>query len=287
MTRMEVPQRERAIARSLIAMKKAGLSAALAVATACGAAHAATVSGSMEFSPSGGVLDLSWRSDLANLQFTSAQVTFSALMTPHLYNMGYVERDYTLDHQERFLTSYFTDIDGTFYWSAYDRITYKRILERNYSETDQAFLQASIGSLSGRDDMKGTLTTTTRALEEITERQTSWAYMDTSTPKSIGYVNVVASYLDFFTAENITTTSKRALSVTLDLDTALLADLSANRSLRYSLNGWLIYDTSIRLDYTANTISAVPEPESTTLALSGVAMVAGVGAWRRRTARRA
>ena len=81
--------------------------------------------------------------------------------------------------------------------------------------------------------------------------------------------------------------SKRALSVTLDLDSAMLAELSANRSLRYSLDGYLIYDTSIRLDYTASTISAVPEPESTTLAVSGLVMVAGAGAWRRRTTRRA
>lgn len=114
----------------------------------------------------------------------------------------------------------------------------------------------------------------------------SW-YADTSAPKSVGYVTVTTSYLDLYAAERVTLASKRALSVTLDLDATSLADLSANRMLRYSLDGYLIYDTSIRLDYTANTISAVPEPESTTLAVSGLALVAGAGAWRRRTTRRA
>lgn len=286
MTRMEVPLRTRAIARSLSALKTAGLTAALAAATAWGAANAATVSGSLEFSPYGGAMDFSWRPDLADLQFTSARVTFSALMTPHLFYMGHTDPAYTLLYQDRFVYSSWTDVDGKYYWRAYDQIGYKRFLERTYSETDNAFLSASIGSLSGWDDVKGTLTTRTTRLEEISETKTFSAYRDTSTPNSDGFVEVVTRYFDFYTAEHIITTSKRALSVTLDLDSAMLAELSANRSLSYSLNGYLIYDTSIRLDYTASTISAVPEPESTTLALSGLLMVAGAGAWRRRSAQR-
>lgn len=287
MTRMEVPLRTRAIARSLSTLKTAGLTAALAATTAWGAAHAATVSGSLEFRPYGGAIDFSWRPDLADLKFTSVQVTFSALMTPHLFNMGYVEQDYTLTSHERFLTSYFTDIDGTFFWYANDLITYKRNIVKIYSETDDAFLRAAIGSVSGQDDVKGTLVTTTVAHEDVKERRTMSWYADTSAPKSVGYVTVTTSYLDLYAAERVTLASKRALSVTLDLDATSLADLSANRMLRYSLDGYLIYDTSIRLDYTANTISAVPEPESTTLAVSGLALVAGAGAWRRRTTRRA
>lgn len=259
------------------ALKHATVATAIAMVGAWSPAEASTVSGSLTLSPYGRVIDLSERPELAHLQFTRVQITFSAQMTPHQYVIGLPEPDYTLRSYQRFVHSSWTAPDGTYHWHGVDEFYYTRSIEKTYMETDQAFMDVYIGSLAGHDDILGTLTQTT--FEEVREQRTVVRYEDTSVPGVVGDVTLIKTYSELY-AEHTIQPNKRTLSVTLELDAAGLADLAADRKLNYNLQGKLIQMPEIRVDYTA--ITPVPEPQGVALALSGLAVVIGAAARRRR-----
>lgn len=176
-------------------------------------------------------------------------------------------------------------------WCISETWTYQRESVKTLTQDDRTAIDVRVGSASGQDGLKGTLTTQWR--EDLGVKSDATYY-------AIDQIPYVADWFDESGRPTKTTkahwhqwreyqthsfvdyvlSSKTRLSVTLDLDAASLAELSSSGVLRYAMNAFgQTYRPELQLDYVA--ISAVPEPAAWLLQAAGLAAVLG---WRRRSA---
>lgn len=243
-----------------------------------------TRTGSMSFQllsqPFGGaVIDLSALPDLAKLQLSRVRATFTADVLGDMHQSGVLQPDYSLRYKELNIYTAPHCYNLPLAWCGVERSYYTRDVVTTLSQSDYAQMRVQIGGAAGVDQVKGSLTESSLQFQGSTNEERRSSFIDGSNPDSIGLMEVF-KYYETNNYLRMVWSSKTQLSVTLDLDAATMAEISSTGRLRYEGFAELISNPALRLDYVG--VSAVPEAGSASLALAGLALLAGAGARRKR-----
>jgi len=245
---------------------------------------AETITGSASFqlgswSMGAAIVDVSALPNLAALQLTSVRATFTAEVLGDMHQSEVQTPDFALQNKERAIYAPPNCYGLPVAWCGVERQYYTRDVVTTLTQSDYAQMRIQVGGVAGADNVKGTLTESSLQAEGRSNYEQRESFFDSSDPNSIGLMEVFKYYESNRFLRKVWS-SKSQLSVTLDLDAATMAAISSTGQLRYDGFAELLLSPTLRIDYTG--VSAVPEPASAAMAFAGLALLAGIGARKKR-----